>query len=312
MKELVILSGKGGVGKTSITASIAALLPDNLTITLADTDVDAPNLNIITGASPLKSAPVYAAEKAVIEKDRCSGCMQCTTVCSFRALLPGNGAPVVLPLFCEACGACVTECPEHAITIERVQNGYLHLFVANGKKLVSGELTVGQGGSGKIVDLVKNEARAVAHRDNADYLIIDGPPGIGCPVISSLKGCDAVLAITEPTAAALSDLERLLEVITYFDPAIGIIINKADINPKGAETIRRRMSERGIRVIGEIPYDIHMPLAITRGVPIALCFPESPAAEALRRMPPKVLSLFDTKQRKSNNNYEQNACMRQQ
>ncbi len=295
MRELVILSGKGGVGKSSITASIAALLPDNLIVTIADTDVDTPNLNIITGASRLKSAPVYAAEKAVIEKDRCSGCMQCTTVCGFRALLPGNGAPVLLPHFCEACGACVTECPEHAITIKRVQNGYLHLFVAEGKNLVSGELTVGQSSSGKIVDLVKSEARAVAHTDNADYLIIDGPSGIGCPVISALKGCDAVLAITEPTAPALSDLERLLEVAAYFDPAVGIIINRADMNPDGAETIRRKMSEKGAPVIGEIPYDIHVPRAITRGVPMALCFPESRAAEALRRITLKVPSLFEAK-----------------
>lgn len=169
---------------------------------------------------------------------------------------------------------------------------------------------MGQSSSGKIVDLVKNEARAVAHTDNSDYLIIDGPPGIGCPVISSLKGCDAVLAITEPTAPALSDLERLLEVIAYFDPAVGIIINKADINPDGAETIHRRMSERGTSVIGEIPYDIHVPLAITQGVPVALCFPESPAALALRSMVPEVLSLLNTKQRKRNNAYEQNAVLR--
>ncbi len=311
MKELIILSGKGGVGKSSITASIAELLPGNPTITLADTDVDAPNLHIITGATPVKSAPVFASEKAVIDKDHCTGCMACTTVCSFGALIPWKGEPVMLPLFCEACGACVPECPGKAISIKKIQNGYLNLFTAGGRNLVSGELTVGQSSSGKIVDLVKNEARTVADKDNADFLIIDGPPGIGCPVISSLKGCDAVLAITEPTAPALSDLERLLEVTAYFDPAIGIIINKADINPEGADAIRRRMIDLGIPLLGEIPFDIHMPLAISRGVPVVICFPESRAAEALRSLIPKILSLFDTRQRERNTDYEHNTYMRQ-
>lgn len=311
MKELVILSGKGGVGKSSLTASIAALLPGNLTVTLADTDVDAPSLHIITGATSVKSAPVFAAEKAVIDKGRCTGCMACATVCNFSALVPWKGVPVMLPLFCGACGACVPECPEKAIVIQKVQNGCLHLFTAGGRNLVSGELTVGQSSSGKIVDMVKNEARNVAQEDQADYLIIDGPPGIGCPVISSLKGCDVVLAITEPTAPALRDLERLLEVTAYFDPAIGVIINKADINPAGAETIRARMAQRGIAILGEIPYDIHVSLAIAQGIPLARCYPESRAAESLRAITPKILSLLNTSKRERNADYEQNACMRQ-
>lgn len=312
MKEVVILSGKGGVGKSSITASLAELLPAGLIITLADTDVDAPNLHIITGAEPIKSAPVFASEKAVIDETRCIGCMDCTAVCSFGALLPDEKIPVMLPLFCEACGACVAECPEHAVSIKRMQNGYLHLFRNGVRNLVSGELTVGQSSSGKIVDLVKNEARNVAQDDRADYLIIDGPPGIGCPVISSLKGCDAVLAITEPTAPALSDLERLLEVTAYFDPVTGVIINKADINPEGAETIRSRMAERGITVLGEIPYDIHVPLAIAQGIPLARCYPESRAAEALRTITQNILRLFDTIQQERNTGHEHTTCVRQQ
>lgn len=312
MKELIILSGKGGVGKSSITASLAELLPAGLTITLADTDVDAPNLHIITGAEPIKSAPVFAAEKAVIDRDRCTGCLACATVCNFGALVPWEGSPVMLPLFCEACGACVPECPEKAIAIKKVQNGYLHLFNAGGRNLVSGELTVGQSSSGKIVDIVKNEARTVAHEDKADYLIIDGPPGIGCPVISSLKGCDAVLAITEPTAPALSDLERLLEVMTYFDPMIGVIINKADINHEGAETIRRRMSELGLPILGEIPYDIHVPLAIAQGIPVARRYPESRAAESLRTITRNIPGLFDTIQQERNTGHEHTTCVRQQ
>lgn len=312
MKELVILSGKGGVGKSSITASLAELLPATLKITLADTDVDAPNLHIITGAAPIKSAPVFASEKALIDEARCTGCMDCTAVCNFSALLPGEKIPVMLPLYCEACGACVAECPEQAISIKRIQNGYLHLFRSGERNLVSGELTVGQSSSGKIVDLVKNEARTVAHEDQADYLIIDGPPGIGCPVISSLKGCDAVLAITEPTAAALSDLERLLEVTAYFDPSTAVIINKADINPDGTLTIRARMADRGIPILGEIPYDIHVPLAIAQGIPLARCYPESRAAASLRTITQNILRLFDTLQQERNTGHEHTTCVRQQ
>jgi MinD superfamily P-loop ATPase len=129
-------------------------------------------------------------------------------------------------------------------------------------------------------------------------------------VISSLKGCDAVLAITEPTTPSLSDLERLLNVVEYSDPAVGVIINKVDINPAGADAIRRSMEERGIAVIGEIPYDIHVPFAIREGVPVAICFPESKAAEAMRVITTKVLALFDTKQQERNINHEQNTCMR--
>jgi len=312
MKELIILSGKGGVGKSSITASLVELLPATLKITMADTDVDAPNLHIITGAVPTRSAPVFASEKALIDETRCTGCMDCTAVCSFSALLPGENTPVMLPLYCEACGACVAECPEHAISIKRIQNGYLHLYRSGERNLVSGELTVGQSSSGKIVDLVKNEARVVAQEDQADYLIIDGPPGIGCPVISSLKGCDAVLAITEPTTAALSDLERLLEVTAYFDPTIVVIINKADIHPEGAEIIRARMAERGIPIIGEIPYDIHVPLAIAQGIPLARCYPESRAAESLRSITRNILKIFDTIQQERNNGHEHTTCVRQQ
>jgi MinD superfamily P-loop ATPase len=310
MKELLILSDKGGAGKSSVTASIAALLSGTLNITLADTDVNAPNLHIINKASLIKSAPIYASEKAFIDMTACTGCMGCTDMCSFGALMRGNGTPVLLQIFCEACGACIKECPEKAIEIRQIHNGYLHLFDAGGIKLVSGKLSIGQGSTGKIVDIIKSEARIAAQNDNADYLIIDGPPGLCCPVISSLKGCDAVLAITEPTTPALSDLERLLNVVEYSDPAVGVIINKVDINPAGADAVRRSMEERGIPVIGEIPYDIHVSFAITEGVPVEICFPESKAAEALRTITSKILSLFETKQQERDIDHEQDTCMR--
>jgi MinD superfamily P-loop ATPase len=309
---IAVTGGKGGVGKSSITASLVELLPTTLKITMADTDVDAPNLHIITGAVLTRSTPVFASEKALIDETRCTGCMDCTAVCCFSALFPGEKTPVMLPLYCEACGACVAECREQAISIKRIQNGYLHLFRTGERNLVSGELTIGQSSSGKIVDLVKNEARVVAQEDQADYLLIDGPPGIGCPVISSLKGCDAVLAITEPTAAALSDLERLLEVTAYFDPEIGVIINKADIHPEGAEIIRSRMAERGIPILGEIPYDIHVPLAIAQGTPLPRCYPASRAVESLQTITQNILKLFDTIQKERNTGHEHTTCMRQQ
>jgi MinD superfamily P-loop ATPase len=238
MKEIVILSGKGGVGKSVLTAALGWQLAGKARVALADTDVDAPNLHLTLGAQLQSGHEIKASEKALIDYGKCSACLQCQETCKFSAII-GNEKPLVLPYSCEGCGACAIACPEQAITIASVTNGRINLFSAETLIMVGGELQIGESNSGMLVDAVKEEARLKAEEIGAEILLIDGPPGIGCPVIAAVQGADFAVTVTEPTPAALHDLARVIQVIHHFQVPVGIVINRADLYAAGKKAICR-------------------------------------------------------------------------
>ncbi|HBR21559.1 MAG TPA: (4Fe-4S)-binding protein [Nitrospiraceae bacterium] len=291
MKEIVILSGKGGVGKSSITASLGYLLSKKYKVVMADTDVDAPNLDIVLGARLREYNDIKASGKAIIDYEKCTGCMRCVDACRFSSIIEAE-KPIVISFSCEGCGACSIVCPEQAIEIKEITNGRINIFDVENMLIVSGELIIGESSSGHLVDVVKKTAKDKTEASNADLILVDGPPGIGCPVISSIKGCDYVIAVTEPTPSALSDMKRLIEVINYFKTSTGIVINKSDIHPESAQKIKDFASEKGFKILAEIPYDLSIPNAITQAVPVVKAYPESQSSTVIKCLSDKLIDLI--------------------
>jgi len=216
--------------------------------------------------------------------------MKCREACRFGAIA-GDQVPVVLAYSCEGCGACAASCPEGAVTIREVANGRINAFAADSLRVVGGELYLGEGSSGRIVDLVKREARAEALSTGADVILVDGPPGIGCPVISAVKGADFALAVTEPTPAALSDLARVLAVFDHFGTPFGIVLNKADLHEPTRASLLRLAGERGYRVLAEIPCDLSVARALVVARPFVSAYPDAPASGALAKLAAGVMAL---------------------
>ena len=283
MKEIVVLSGKGGVGKSSLTAAIGTLLADTYKLVLADTDVDAPNLHLVLGVEPYETSEIEASEKAVIDYAQCNNCMNCLEVCKFSSII-GEDEPIVVKYSCEGCGACATACPVDAISIQSVVNGRLNLLQSGNTSVVSGELNIGESSSGRLVDVVKKRARKEAEERKVDLLITDGPPGIGCPVIASMKGADYVVLVTEPTPSALHDLKRIVEVVEHFRLPVGIVLNRSDMHEESRKQLLEMICEKGFELLAEIPYDPLLPTALAEGRLAIHAYPDAPASKAIRKL----------------------------
>jgi len=283
MREIVILSGKGGVGKSSITASLGTLYARRYKVVLSDTDVDAPNLHLVLGAKIRNSEEISASSKAFIDYGKCISCMMCMDVCKFSSII-GVEQPVIVPYSCEGCGACIISCPEDAIEIRNVVNGQVNIFDAENMLLVAGELHVGESSSGRLVDIVKKRTRQEAENFLADMILTDGPPGIGCPVIASIKGSDYVLLVTEPTPAAMNDLKRIVEVTKHFKTPLGIVLNRSDIHPESNTTIKLFAKDNGFSILSEIPYDKSIPMAVANAQPVVSAYPAAPSSQALNKL----------------------------
>jgi len=257
MKTIAILSGKGGVGKSSITASLAVLLSKRQKIVAVDCDVDAPNLALVLGLKKFdKQIKIYTNEKAELIPSKCDGCKKCLNACNFSAIGWAGKRPVFDKLLCEGCGACELVCPKNAIVLKRVQNASIGIGKTKyGFPIVAGQLKIGESGSGKIVAEVKNEAKKIGTKEKADAMLVDSPPGISCPMIASVRGSDYVIAITEPTPPAFNDLKRALGVVEHFRVPYGLIINRCDLNKRFAEKIEAFASKYAIDILGKIPYD---------------------------------------------------------
>lgn len=264
MKEIVVISGKGGTGKTSITASFAYL--GGKDIVVADCDVDAADMHLLMKPDFAKSEDFYSGEIANINQDRCTACGECTDVCRFDAIPVINNQYIVQPLDCEGCGYCARICPVEAIKME-VQN-VGRWYISNtriGNILVHAKLGIGAENSGKLVAKVKNEAKQIAKENNKDFIIIDGSPGIGCPVVSSLSGANFVVLVTEPTVSGLHDLKRVYELVKKFNIKAGCIINKSDINPQVSVEIEEFLKKENIIHFSNLPYDVAFTNAMTNG-----------------------------------------------
>lgn len=290
MKQLVILSGKGGTGKTSISAAFAYLqstAENKPRAVLVDADVDAANLSLVLKPDQSERNNFWGGSLAEIDATLCSGCESCKAVCRYDAVLPDPhdaGKCWIDPVACDGCSACVYACPESAIKMVVQQEGHWFRSDTAYGTLFHAELFPGRENSGKLVTLVKQYARLRAEDTSTPLVIIDGPPGIGCPVISACAGADLGLIVTEPGVAGLHDLERIQATLQHFRVPRVICINKADIYPEGTKQIREFAQEQGIQILGEIPYDENIPHAMMMGWPVTQAFPGSDASRAIAQI----------------------------
>jgi len=254
MKEIVVISGKGGTGKTSITASFAVL--GGKDVVVADCDVDAADMHLLLKPDFSQAEDFFSGLIAEIEQEKCIKCGKCADVCRFDAIPVIHGKYVVQPFDCEGCGYCYQVCPRDAISMNEQNVG--KWFVSNIKTktvMVHASLGIGLENSGKLVAKVKNEAKRIAEERNKDFIVVDGSPGIGCPVISSLSGSNLVVLVTEPTLSGLHDLKRVYELVKKFGLKSVCIINKADLNAEISQKIKDFLIENEIKLLAEIPYD---------------------------------------------------------
>jgi len=268
IKELVVISGKGGTGKTSVVASFAALAQNAV---LADCDVDAADLHLVLGPKIVTRTDFSGGKLARIKPELCTACGKCRQLCRFDAISGGdnNGDKCVIdPIACEGCGVCAWFCPAGAIEFAPAVNGEWFISQTRCGPMVHAKLGIAQENSGKLVSTVRREARAIAQERQLDLLLVDGSPGIGCPVIASITGADAVLIVAEPTLSGLHDLERVADVARHFGVAGMVCVNKWDLNPDIASRIEQEAPQRGLTLAGRVRYDPVVTEAQIRGLSV--------------------------------------------
>ena len=264
MKEIVVISGKGGTGKTSLTASLAQLAEKS--IVAADCDVDAADMHLLLHPDFAHSADFFSGVKAEINADLCISCGKCYEVCRFNAIKQNASNHSVINLNCEGCSYCSRVCPANAIEIVEQNVGNLYISrTKNDFTLVHAKLAIGAENSGKLVAKVKNEAKKIAGEQEKDFVIVDGSPGVGCPVVSSLSGADFVLLVTEPSQSGFHDLKRVIELVQNFHLKAGCVINKFDLNTRISMQIEDFLVEQNIALIAKLPYDETFTKAMTEG-----------------------------------------------
>ncbi len=288
MKELVIISGKGGTGKTSIVASFAALA-DRAAV-LADCDVDAADLHLVLQPTVRRRESFTGGSRARIMSGHCTACGKCEELCRFGAVYfdgPGNGKVDktfrVDPIACEGCGVCAYFCAENAIEFAPAVNGQWFVSDTRCGPMVHARLGVAEENSGKLVTLVRTEAKKIAEQRRLDFVLIDGAPGIGCAVIASITGSDFALVVTEPTLSGMHDLGRVAELAGHFGIPAGVCVNKWDLNEQIASTIEEQAASRGLKVFGRVRYDRAVTEAQIRGKS-TVEYAADGAAEDMRRL----------------------------
>jgi len=284
MKQLTVLSGKGGTGKTTITASFAVLAKNAV---VADCDVDAPDLHMLLHPEIIKTQEFKGSKLAVIDKAKCVECGLCREKCRFDAITDDMK---VDPIACEGCGVCTIVCPVDAITLTERISGHAYISKTKYGFMVHAMLSPGESNSGKLVTLVRQNARILTEKENSDLVIIDGPPGIGCPVIASVTGIDAGLVVTEPTMSGIHDLERALQLLKHFNVQPFVCVNMYDINKDNAENIVGFCEENGIKAVGKITFNPIITEAMVNGKPIVEYAPEGDVAKDIERMWKNIVS----------------------
>jgi MinD superfamily P-loop ATPase len=259
VKELVVISGKGGTGKTSLAAGFAALAQN---IVLCDADVDAADLHLITSPEVKKCTDFQSGHTAVIDRDRCTECGLCRELCRWEAI--GEDFEVDA-LECEGCGVCVHFCPEKAIDFPLNTCGEWFISETRFGPMVHARLGIAEENSGKLVALVRREAKSLAEKRGASLVLTDGPPGVGCPVIASIGGANAVLIVTEPTVAGRHDMERAAQLAAHFNVPAMVCINKYDLNGGQSRRIEAISAENGLTRVGRVPFDPVFTRAMVQG-----------------------------------------------
>ncbi|OGC04998.1 (4Fe-4S)-binding protein [candidate division WOR-1 bacterium RIFOXYA12_FULL_43_27] len=249
MKQIAVISGKGGTGKTTMTAALAGIAKNKVTV---DCDVDAADLHLILNPKIQEEHDFVASKVASINFEKCKKCGRCKEVCRFGAISKG---PKIDPVSCEGCGVCFRICPNGAIDFKEKVSGKYFISDTRFGPLVHAKLGIAEENSGRLVSLIRKESRKIAEKNNFDYILIDGSPGIGCPVIASITGVDLVLIVTEPTLSGLHDLERVAALSGHFKIKTVVAVNKYDINPENTRKIEALCSALAIPVVGRIRYD---------------------------------------------------------
>jgi MinD superfamily P-loop ATPase len=262
MKQIVVISGKGGTGKTVLTASFAALTKNAV---FADCDVDAADLYLLLKPQTQKRHAFRSGKTARIDQQLCQRCQKCIDACRFEAI--GEDFTVDA-ISCEGCGVCSHVCPAGAVTMRENDSGEWFISQTSYGPMVHAKLGIAEENSGRLVTLVKQQARKIAEEENKDCIIVDGPPGIGCPVIASLANADLALIVTEPTLSGIHDMERVADVARHFGIPAKVVINKYDINLKNSRAIRDVCQDRNVDVLGELPFSEDVPKSLIEGLPI--------------------------------------------
>jgi len=283
MKQIVVLSGKGGTGKTTVTAALAHLASQNpgTRAVLVDADVDAANLELLLDPQSLETHEFIGSQIAAITPELCTECGRCAAVCRFDAIRKNNGCYTVDVTACEGCATCKTQCPNNAIVMHPRVSGRWFSSSSRYGPLFHARLSPAQENSGKLVSLLKQHARTQALDEGFPLVIVDGPPGIGCPAIAAISGADVVIVVTEPTAAGIHDMQRVLNLTHHFGIQTLVCINKADIYPAGTDAITAYCQQKKLPVIGQLPFDLSMTNAMIQGQPITTYLPDSSISRTL-------------------------------
>ena len=277
MKELVVISGKGGTGKTSVTASFSALAHNKV---IVDCDVDAADLHLLLHPEIRETHSFEGGSTAVIDSQKCTGCGQCVLNCRFKAL---SSDFKVNPFLCEGCGLCMALCPEDAIHLIRETAGQWFISQTAYGPFVHAQLGIAQENSGWLVSQIRTAARTIAENNGSHLIILDGSPGVGCSVIASITGANLVLVVTEPSLSGIHDLERVIALTAHFQIKTLVAINKSDINHSLSEKIKHLCAERNVTFIGTIPYDSTVTEAQIHGRPVVE-YKDSKAALSIKSL----------------------------
>lgn len=283
MKELVVISGKGGTGKTSLMAAFASLAKNKA---LCDADVDAADLHLLTDPEIKERHDFQGGNTAVINPDKCTECGLCRDLCRFDAV---SEAFKVDPIECEGCGVCVDFCPERAIDFPVNTCG--EWFISNTRfgPMVHARLGIAEENSGKLVTVVRQEAKKLAEKNKLELLLTDGPPGIGCPVIASIGGATALLIVAEPTVSGLHDMERVAQLAAHFKVPGMVCVNKFDLNPEQTQAIEKLAEEKKLTVVGRIPFDPVFTKSMVQGKTIFEYQTESNIGQAVQQVWDKII-----------------------
>ena len=285
MKQMVVASGKGGTGKTTIAAAFAALVGRTV---VADCDVDAATLHLLLNPKVVSEQEFQGSKLATIDKDRCTKCRLCEEACRYDAIRDLE----VDAILCEGCGVCAHICPVGAIDLRERVSGHAYISNTRYGPMSHARLGAAEANSGKLVALVRQNARLLAEKERLDTILIDGPPGIGCPLIASLTGVDLAVIVAEPTLSGRHDLERVMAVATHFKVRQVVIINMHDINRLNTESTVKFCQRNGIRVIGMIPFDPAVIRAMVAGEPVVEYSPRCPASRGIRKAWHEILCVF--------------------
>jgi MinD superfamily P-loop ATPase len=288
MPEILVISGKGGTGKTSLTAAFAHLSDHPV---ICDLDVDAPDLHLLLNPTPMSEHDFYAGNEAVIQSDRCCDCGICSQVCRFGAVRPEFPTPVIDPLRCEGCKVCVEFCPDNAIAFLPKHCGTWFQSGTRFGPMLHAQLFPGQENSGRLVALLRQKAKETRQARNGWLVLSDGPPGIGCPVISALSGVDLAVIVTEPTPSGLHDFKRIAALCDHFKIPVAVIVNKSDLNDQTTEQIASACDAKGYQIAARLPHDAVFVHAMVQKKTVTE-FTDSSTASLIRQAWEKILALM--------------------